>query len=224
MPEPFPGVSPGPSLERRDPDATPRGLVLMLHGGTKHSIEPVGTRSGSLKRTQFMRNALAPRVLAAGHSLWLLHYGIRGWNAEADGGPSPIRDARWALDRVRESYAEVPVVLLGHSMGGRTASQVADDANVTGVVGLAPWLEPGDPVTPLAGKDFVAGHGQRDRITSAAMTHAYVDRAARVAASAEFFPLGLAGHYMIYRPGMWNRFALRHSLALLDRSSDHSDR
>lgn len=218
MPDPFAGLGAGPTLERRDADGTPRGVLLMLHGGTKQSVEPVGVRSGSLWRTRVMRDAVAPRLLAAGYSVWLVRFGKRGWNADVDGGPSPVHDARWALDRVRESHADAPVVLLGHSMGGRTASQVADDANVTGVVALAPWFETGDPVAPLDGKALVAGHGRRDRITSARATRAYVERATRNAASAEFVPLGLAGHYMLYRPGMWNRFALEHSLAVLARS------
>lgn len=212
------GTVTGRALERTEPSGTPRGLVLMLHGGTQHSLDPVGPRSGSLLRTRAMRDRLAPRFLEAGHAVWLLRYGKRGWNADSPNGPSPVNDARWALDRVREAHGDVPVVLLGHSMGGRTSTRVADDPNVTGVVGLAPWFEQGDPVSPLAGKTLVAGHGLRDRITSARATQSYVDRAARVAASAEFFPLGLAGHYLLYRPGMWNRFALEHSLGVLDRA------
>ncbi|MGI9158042.1 MAG: alpha/beta hydrolase [Marmoricola sp.] len=224
MPDPIADLGAGPALERRDPDDPPRGVLLMLHGGTKQSVEPVGARIGSLWRTRVMRDAIAPPVLAAGHSIWLLRFGKRGWNANVDGGPSPVHDARWALDRVREAYGDVPVILVGHSMGGRTASQVADDASVTGVVGLAPWFEPGDSVAPLAGKAFLVGHGLRDRITSARATRAYVERAARVADSAEFTPLGLAGHYMLYRPGTWNRFALQHSLGLLERATSHPHR
>jgi len=222
MPEPFGGApSDARALDRRAPDGTPRGVVLMLHGGTPHSLEPVGTRSGSLWRMQVLRDALRREVLDAGHALWLLRYARRGWN----GGTtrSPVPDARWALDQVRAAYGDVPVALVGHSMGARVASRVADDPNVRGVVGLAPWFDGGDPVAALAGKDLVVGHGLRDRITSARGSQAFTERAAAVAARAEFYPLGGAGHYLLYRPRRWNRFALRHSLDVLAHAEDRSD-
>jgi pimeloyl-ACP methyl ester carboxylesterase len=221
MRDPFEGQRPDtPAIDRRAPAGEPRGLVLMLHGGTQVSRDPVGPRSGSLKRTMIMRDVLAPRILDAGHALWLLRYGQRGWNGGATGGPVP--DARWALDQVRASYRDVPVVLLGHSMGGRTATHVADHPNVRGVVGLAPWFEPDDPVDALAGKELWAAHGRRDRITSARQTRAFVERAGQVSSRAEFVSVGAAGHYLLYRPAAWNRFALRASLRVLERAADRS--
>jgi pimeloyl-ACP methyl ester carboxylesterase len=223
MPAPFDGAPPDArALDRRAPDGAPRGLVLMLHGGTPQSLEPVGTRSGSLWRMQVLRDALQRDLLGAGHALWLLRYARRGWN----GGTtrSPVPDARWALDQVRAAYGDVPVVLLGHSMGARTAIRVADDPNVRGVVALAPWFAAGDPVAALAGKDLLVAHGLRDRITSARSSRAYTERAAAVAARAEFFPMGGAGHYLLYRPRRWNRFALRHSLDVLAGSRLRSSR
>ena len=222
MPGPFDGApSDARALDRRAPEGTPRGVVLMLHGGTPHSLEPVGTRSGSLWRMQVLRDALRREVLDAGHALWLLRYARRGWN----GGTSlsPVPDARWALDQVRAAYGDVPVVLVGHSMGARVASRVADDPSVRGVVALAPWFDGGDPVTALAGKDLVVGHGLRDRITSARGSRAFTERAAAVAARAEFYPLGRAGHYLLYRPTRWNRFALHHALDVLARAEHRSD-
>jgi hypothetical protein len=64
----------------------------------------------------------------------------------------------------------------------------------------------------------VAGHGSRDRITSARMTRAYVDQARGIAASAQFVEMGRLGHYMLHRPGDWNQFALRSTLEVLDRA------
>lgn len=209
---------PSPALTRTDPMRETRGIVLMLHGGAKTGWKPVDGRSASLRRTTAMRDVLEPRLLGQGLSLWLLRFGVRGWNAGVHAEPSPVPDARWALDRAAEEHPGTPVVLLGHSMGARTAVHVADHPSVVGVVGLAPWWEPADPVHTLAGRHLVAGHGSRDRITSARTTRAYVERAHGVAASADFVDMGRLGHYMLHRPADWNRFALRATSEVLERS------
>jgi len=171
---------PSPGLDRREPTDDPRGLVLMLHGGAKSGLNEVGARSASFRRTSAMRNAISRRILGADLSLWLLRFGVRGWNYGSGPEPSPVPDARWALDQAAAAHPGVPVVLLGHSMGARTAVYVADHPAVVGVVAMAPWLEPQDPVDTLDGRHLIAGHGSRDKITSARMTRAYVDRAESV--------------------------------------------
>ena len=165
-----------------------------------------------------MRNALEPELHRAGLSLWLLRFGVRGWNPASDREPSPVPDARWALGEVTREHPGVPIVLLGHSMGARTAVHVADHPVSSASSALAPWFEPRDPVDALAGRHLVAGHGSRDRITSARMTQEYVDRARAVAASAEFVDIGPLGHYMLPTSPRWNRFALRSTLEVLDRA------
>ena len=60
---------------------------------------------------------MSGRLNRAGASLWLLRYAVRGWNQRVAAPPSPVPDARWALDEVRSELGDVPVVLLGHSMG-----------------------------------------------------------------------------------------------------------
>jgi alpha-beta hydrolase superfamily lysophospholipase len=204
-----------PQLTRHDVAGTPDGVVLMLHGGTANSLDPVDDRSASWRRSRWMMGQIADRLHEAGVGVWLLRYQQRGWNAGVASPPSPVPDARWALDEVRRELGELPVVLLGHSMGARTAVAVADDPLVQGVVALAPWLPADEPVAPLAGKHLAAAHGRSDKITSARQTRAFVRRAETVASSAEFTDMGRAGHYMFRRVARWNDYASSRSLAFL---------
>ncbi len=195
-----------------------RGLVLMLHGGAEQGPQEIDGRSLAYRRTRWMRDAISGRLAASGVGVALLRFTVKGWESGA-GAPSPVRDARAALDRLRGEHADLPVVLLGHSMGARTAVWVADDPSVVGVVGLAPWLPPDDPVAQLAGKQLVAAHGHRDRITNARATERYVRRAAAVAQSARFVDMGGLGHYMLTGVRRWNATAATEAIGLLDRVS-----
>ncbi len=202
-------LTPSPSLTRRDV-AAPRALVLLLHGGKPASRQPVEGRSASWRRMAALQRGVTPALHEAGVATWLLAYRERGWN---DG--APVGDARWALAEVRRLCGDLPVVLLGHSMGARTAVHVADDPSVVGVVGLAPWWQASDPVEPLRGKPVVTAHGRADRITSPRATRAYLDRAAGVAASTELHDMGRVGHYMLRRAGAWNALATSGVLRLV---------
>ena len=124
--------APRPALTRRDPEKGASGVVLMLHGGRADALTPVDHRSASWRRSRWMMQHVSGRINRAGAGVWLLRYGVRGWNAAVASPPSPVADARWALEQVRHELGAVPVVLLGHSMGGRTAVAVADDPQVVG--------------------------------------------------------------------------------------------
>ncbi len=199
----------GRALTRLDVEA-PRAVVLVLHGGKQSSRQPVDGRSASWKRMAAMQRSITPALHAADVSTWLLRYAVRGWNNGA-----PVADARWALDQVRRDLGDVPVVLLGHSMGGRTGAYVADDRAVVGLVAVAPWWQPDDPVAALRGKRVAAAHGRTDKITSARMTRAFLARAEGIAAATEFRDMGRVGHYMFRRVPTWNDFAASRCLALL---------
>lgn len=193
-----------PHLTRHDTAHTPLAVVLMLHGGKPNSEQPVDGRNASWQRMAAMQRALASPLSDVGVSTWLLRYRQRGWN----GGGSPTADARRGLDEVRRDHGSVPVVLLGHSMGGRVAVHVADDQAVAGVVALAPWWEPSDPVTTLRGRSLLAAHGRRDRITSFRRTAEYLGRARSSGVEARLLDMGRRGHYMLAGARAWNRAAL----------------
>lgn len=204
-----------PFLTTSPPANHPRGLVLMLHGGAEGGTEPIDDRSLSFRRSRWMMREIQGRLHRADVEVWLLRYRLKGWNLGHAELPSPVPDARWALDEVRRVHGDLPVVLLGHSMGARTAVAVADDPSVLGVVAVAPWLPKGEPVGPLTGRHLVAAHGPRDRITRYKDTKYYVERAREVAASATLTTMEGLGHYMLKGRGRWNDFAAESSLRLL---------
>jgi dienelactone hydrolase len=193
-----------PRLDAYHQPADPRASVLMLHGGQEHSTDDVTNRHASWWRLALMARSL--RRFAARHdlSLHLLQYRYRGWNSQDL--PAPVQDARWALDRLQEQTPGVPVVLVGHSMGGRTACRVADDPAVSGVVALAPWLPSGEPNATIAGRHLHVLHGTGDRWTSARLSRAYVERSRSIALDATWTALPGAGHFMLRRVGAWNGF------------------
>jgi len=100
----------------------------------------------------------------------------RGW----DSTHTPVHDVRWAMDRIREELGpDVPVVLVGHSLGGRAAVLAGDLPGVVGVVALAAYLLPGDGDTDLTGRRVMFVHGEQDRVASLPRARAEVRRLAR---------------------------------------------
>jgi pimeloyl-ACP methyl ester carboxylesterase len=209
-----------PHLTTYDAPGRPRGMVLVLHGGKPRSTEAVDGRSASWRRALWLQREIARRAHEAGIGVGLVRYRELGWN----GGADRVADARWALDRLREVHGDVPVVLLGHSMGARVAVHVADDPSVVGVVGLAPWWSAQDPVRTLAGRTLRAAHGRRDRITSFGETTRYVARAAEVADSARLEDMGPLGHYMLTGAARWHTVAIESVRDVLDSHVPSTDR
>jgi pimeloyl-ACP methyl ester carboxylesterase len=196
---------PAPSLTRYDAHRATRALVVVLHGGKARSDAEVGGRSLSWRRSLGLARAVGREVRDDGIGLWVLRYRTAGWNGD---GSDRIEDARWALDQVRAEHGDLPVAVVGHSMGGRTACRVADHDLVRGVVALAPWLPPSEPVRALAGRALHAAHGRRDHITRASDTRAYVARAEGVASEASFTDMGDLGHYLLRGAPAWNAYVV----------------
>jgi predicted esterase len=203
---------------RRHVGHAARGLVVVLHGGAEEDAAPVTGTSRPWLRARLLAAQVTPALHRAGLDVWLLRYREVGWNAGPDTHPAPVRDARWALEQARQRHPrERGVVLLGHSMGARTALAVSDDPLVRGVVGLAPWFPDQEPVGAIAGKDLVALHGRSDTVTSYAETEALLRRAAGVAAHVEMVDMGQRGHTMIDGLRSWNATVRRQVLAMFLR-------
>lgn len=136
-----------------------------------------------------------------------LRYRYRGWN-DSDGTRTPdsVRDAFTALKLIERRLGPVPVILIGHSLGGRTAVRVADYRTVCAVAALAPWLPLGEPVATLAGRSVLIAHGRRDRVTDIEHSIAFATRAVDVA-DAVYLRLLDDGHSMLRAASAWHRLA-----------------
>lgn len=199
----------GRSLSHVDVPAGARAVVLLLHGGAVSSTRAVDRRSLSWQRARRLYDDVRRPLLDDGLGLALLRFGVKGWNERLGPEPSPVADARWALAQIEAGH-DAPVVILGHSMGARTGAAVADHPSVRGLVALAPWFPANEPVAGLRGKALRAAHGRTDRITSARLTRAFVERAERQhpGADASFTDMGAVGHYLLRGVRAWNRFAI----------------
>lgn len=115
-------------------------------------------------------------------------------------------DLRQAIDEIGARFGDIPVVLIGHSMGARAAFRLAGHPAVTAVAGLAPWLPPEEPVDQLAGRRVLLAHGTADNITSPVETWAYAERARSVTGVATIEVRG-GEHTMLRRAPLWHRMA-----------------
>ncbi|MGB8649191.1 MAG: alpha/beta fold hydrolase [Mycobacteriales bacterium] len=188
-----------------------RAVVLVLHGGKADSYERSEPKHLSSRRMNPFTRAVHRRGAEHGVAVWKVRYRVRGWN-----GPerSPAQDAQWALDEVRRRHGDVPVVLLGHSMGGRAAVHVLGDPSVIGMVALCPWL-PREPVDVARDRRVVIAHGVIDRWTSPRETREWADAARPLAESVTYVRVRRTGHFMLRRAGLWSDLATGFTLSWL---------
>jgi len=199
-----------PSLLTLGPRGAPRAVVVIAHGGrSRGTARDSNLRSPALRMLPFLVD-LARCGRRLGLASAQLRYRLVGYN-EGD----PVADVQWALERVAERY-DVPVCLLGHSMGARAALRAAGHPSVVSVVALAPWCPPAEPVEQLEGRTVVIAHGEDDRVTDPARSLAYARRAQPVAARLARFELGGTGHTMLRRLAAWQSLARRLTLGTLE--------
>jgi alpha-beta hydrolase superfamily lysophospholipase len=211
----------GPALPRLEavgrPPATTAGVVLVLHGGSETSRASADPRGAAYMRMLPFARMLVRRGRRAGARVFVLRYRYRGWNEpERD----PVGDTRWALGEVAARHPGMPIVLVGHSMGGRAALQAAGAPGVVAVCALAPWVVVTDPVEQLAGRAVLIAHGDRDTRTDPRESLAYARRAAKVSDRVEYREVRGAGHAMLRKARTWSALVRRFVLGVLRGDAD----
>ncbi|MFD4915992.1 alpha/beta fold hydrolase [Streptomyces virginiae] len=192
----------GRALVLRTSPATPAAAVLLLHGGREEGPEPPPLVNLPALRMRPFAAAVARATRGRDVLVAEVRYRHRGWNGSRC---DAARDAEAALARLRSLAGDVPVVLVGHSMGGRAALRAAGAPLVHGVVALAPWCPPGEPVDHLAGRRLYLLHDEADRVTSAAGSWEFVRRSRLAGADATAIPMPTGGHAMLRGAGAWHR-------------------
>ncbi len=126
--------------ELRLPEGTPRATATICHPHPRHG----GSKDHPILWA--MRNELAHRGLAV---LSFNFRGVMGSGGTYGGGRDEIRDARAAIDRVRNEAPGAPSVLCGWSFGANVALRESlDDERVAALVLVGLPLRPGDVELP----------------------------------------------------------------------------
>ncbi|MEO9330296.1 alpha/beta hydrolase [Gordonia aurantiaca] len=185
---------------RRDPGL----IVLVLPGGTDHSRRPFSATQGSALRMYPFTWSLQLRY---GRSVRVhqVRYEVYGWNGD---DASPMAPARAALEDLCDRHPGAPVVVIGHSMGGRVAAQLAADRRVIGVLALAPWWQFADWRHIHPGARVVAVHGDADERTFAKRTRKGIEELRANGVDAEFVTVPDGRHAMLDHVLLWQRSAL----------------
>ncbi|MET7619569.1 alpha/beta fold hydrolase [Streptomyces sp. NPDC005408] len=203
---------PEPALRLDRTAEPPRAAVLLLHGGRADGVEPPPVWNPPGARMRPFARAIARATAEHDIVLGTVRYRHRGWNGtRADAAHDALR----ALDELEFLTGPVPVVLVGHSMGGRAALRAASHPLVEAVVGLAPWCPEGEPVEHLADRRVVLVHGDRDRVTDPEDSWELAARAR--AAGAESCALRIPGgdHAMLRGARAWHALTTRLVTGLL---------
>lgn len=203
-----------PVLIRLAAPVKPKAVVLLLHGGRETGYGRVPAHRLSFVRMRPFARAVHERTRRA--AVALLRYRYRGWNApDAD----PVLDTEWALEQLAHTHGTVPVILVGHSMGGRAALRAAGHPQVVAVAGLAPWLPRAEPIDQLRERDVLLMHGTADVRTSAKATVEFAGTIAPIARRVACVQIKRSSHGMLQRAGLWHELTAAYVDNVVNSSS-----
>ncbi len=189
--------------------------MLVLHGGAQRR-EPAAVRRTQLSVLRMV--PIARAIARAGDHRLSVHRLLnsrRGWDSQHP----PTADVAWALAELGEQHGDLPVVLVGHSLGGRAALvAAATQPSVRGVVALNPWVYPTDDAA-LEGRSVLIVHGDADRIAPLVRAQEVAGRLARrTDVRVEIVKGGQ--HAMLGQAGVYEQHTVSFvSHVLLDRAS-----
>lgn len=192
-------------------NAAATGIVVVAHGGQSASLAPTAPAQLAVLRMIPVAAAIGKALRGTGAVVCRPRFSVRGWNGSL---ASPVQDMNRILDELAARYGPVPVILVGHSMGGRAVLRCAGHPGVTAVAGLAPWLPRGEPVEQLAGRRVLLVHGTADRITDPRATWAYAERA-RAVTEAVTVEVPGGEHAMLRQAHRWHQIAAEFALSAL---------
>jgi alpha-beta hydrolase superfamily lysophospholipase len=206
-----------PVLRQLRGDGSPTGAVLVLHGGRANSLEPVRRTNLAALRMRPFATAVAHRAGSARIGVFLLRNRVRGWNEQA---ADPMADTAWALERIRLQHGPIPVVLIGHSMGGRAALRSAGNPQVVAIVALAPWIPTDEPFAQLQGRAVLIIHGDRDKVTDPRSSRDYAAVAESKGIDVKYRSIVGGDHAMLHSARAWHALAAEFAVAQLTGSRD----
>ncbi len=170
-----------PNQPRLIPVTAPRNaeaVAIVAHGGASRNGDPmVSPTQLSVLRMIPVARRLA-RTARGRLAVYRLLNSSRGWDTRH----TPVDDVAWAIGLATTRHPDVPVGLVGHSLGGRAVLLAGADPAVSTVVALNAFVFPHD-APRLEGRQVLFVHGDSDRIARCERATVVADRVGRDAAT-----------------------------------------